>query len=51
MEEIQRVEKRELKAEKKKGISVKDVILIGVLLAAGAVLMYFVGSIINIGLI
>ncbi|NLM96213.1 MAG: hypothetical protein GX175_01110 [Halanaerobiaceae bacterium] len=49
MEEIQRVEKRELKAEKKKGISVKDVILIGVLLAAGAVLKYFVGSIINIG--
>lgn len=49
MEEIQRVEKRELKMDKKKGISVKDVILIGVLLAAGAVLKYFVGSIINIG--
>lgn len=41
-------QKRELKIEQKTGIKVRDLILIGVLLAAGAVLKYFAGSIINI---
>jgi hypothetical protein len=42
-------QKRELTIEKKKGITIQDLILVGVLLAAGAVLKYFVGSIINFG--
>ncbi len=42
-------EKRELKIEQKKGLSVSDVILTAVLLAAGAVLKFFVGSLVNIG--
>lgn len=42
-------EKRELTTTAKKGLSVSDLVLIGILLAAGAVLKYFVGSIINIG--
>lgn len=49
MEKTISTQKRELKATEKKGISIKEYILIGVLLAAGAVLKYFVGSIINIG--
>ncbi len=49
METTQTMQKRELKTTEKKGISVRDFILIGVLLAAGAVLKYFVGSVINIG--
>ncbi len=49
MENVQTTKKRELKTEGKRGISIRDLILIGVLLAAGAVLKYFVGSIINIG--
>lgn len=49
MEKTQSMQKRELKEAVKSGISVRDFILIGVLLAAGAVLKYFVGSIINIG--
>lgn len=49
MSESQRIQKRELKNAGEKGISIKELILIGVLLAAGAVLKYLVGSIINIG--
>ncbi|MBQ8642746.1 MAG: hypothetical protein IJ480_11090 [Clostridia bacterium] len=43
------MEKRVVTAEKSKGLSVSDLILVAVLLASGAVLKYFVGSIINIG--
>lgn len=43
-------ERRELVKEAKKGLSISDVILVGVLLAAGAVLKFFVGSIINFGM-
>lgn len=42
------MEKRELKTEAKKGLSLQDLLLTAVLLAAGAVLKFFVGSIINI---
>lgn len=42
-------EKREIKAEKKSGLQIRDLILTAILLAAGAVLKFFVGSIINIG--
>lgn len=37
------------KVEKKHGLSIRDLILAGILLAVGAVLKFFVGSIINIG--
>ncbi|MBP5402099.1 MAG: hypothetical protein J6Y36_02950 [Treponema sp.] len=43
------MEKRVLKQEEKKGLSLRDLLLTAVLLAAGAVLKFFVGSIINIG--
>lgn len=49
MEKTVVAQKRELKTEQKSGIKVRELILIGVLLAAGAVLKYFAGSIINIG--
>lgn len=49
MNNSQNMEKRELNTENKKTISIKELILIGVLLAAGAVLKYLVGSVINIG--
>ncbi len=49
MEKMQNVEKRELKVSSKNSVSIKSLILIGVLLAAGAVLKYFVGTMINIG--
>lgn len=42
-------EKRTITIEKKRGIGVSDIILLSVLLAAGAVLKFFVGSFINIG--
>jgi hypothetical protein len=42
--------KRELVSEKKKGLTISDVILIGVLLAAGAVLKFFVGSLFSAGM-
>ena len=42
------MEKRELKQTEKKGISLKDLLLIAVLLAAGAVLKFFVGTFINL---
>lgn len=41
--------KREVKVQEKKGLRISDFILVAVLLAAGAVLKFFVGSIINIG--
>ena len=42
-------EKRNIAVETKKGLGAKEIILIAVLLAAGAVLKFFVGSIVNIG--
>lgn len=42
--------KRVLTIEEKRGLSISDVILVGVLLAAGAVLKFFVGSVINFGM-
>jgi len=42
------MEKRELAKSEKKGISLQDLLLTAVLLAAGAVLKFFVGSFINI---
>ena len=42
------MEKRELKQSEKKGISLQDLLLTAVLLAAGAVLKFFVGTYINL---
>lgn len=42
------MEKRELKTEEKKGLSLQDLLLTAVLLAAGAVLKFFVGNFINL---
>lgn len=42
-------EKRVLETTEKKGLQIRDLILVAVLLAAGAVLKFFVGSLINIG--
>ena len=42
------MEKRELKQTEKKGINLQDLLLTAVLLAAGAVLKFFVGAFINI---
>lgn len=42
--------KREVAEQKKKGLSIADIMLIGILLAAGAVLKFFVGSVINFGM-
>lgn len=42
--------KRVVETEKKDGLSVQDVFLIGILLAAGAVLKFFVGNVINFGM-
>jgi hypothetical protein len=41
---------REVAASEKKGLGISDVLLIGILLAVGAVLKFFVGSIINFGM-
>ena len=41
------MEKRELKTTQKKGISLQDLLLTAVLLAAGAVLKFFAGTFIN----
>ncbi|MDR2798900.1 MAG: hypothetical protein LBB80_11210 [Treponema sp.] len=43
-------EKRVPAQQVRKGLSVRDVLLIGILLAAGAVLKFFVGSVINFGM-
>ena len=40
-------EKRVVKTEEKKGFSIQDLIIVAVLLAAGAVLKLFVGSVVN----
>jgi hypothetical protein len=42
--------KREVVHQEKKGLQIRDVILIGILLAAGAVLKFFVGTVINFGM-
>jgi hypothetical protein len=42
--------KREVARQEKKGLQIRDVILIGILLAAGAVLKFFVGTVINFGM-
>ncbi len=41
--------KREVKSQEKKGLGLKEIILVAVLLAAGAVLKFFVGSVVNFG--
>jgi hypothetical protein len=43
-------EKREVARQAKKGLQIGDALLIGILLAAGAVLKFFVGTIINFGM-
>lgn len=40
-------ERRVMKGEEKKGLSIRELVLIAILLAAGAVLKFFVGSFIN----
>ena len=42
------MEKRELKLEAKRGVELRDLLLTAVLLAAGAVLKFFVGAFVNI---
>jgi hypothetical protein len=42
--------KREVVRQEKKGLGIRDVLLIGILLAAGAVLKFFVGTVINFGM-
>lgn len=44
------MDKREIVTTKRKGLSITDVILVGVLLAAGAVLKFFVGSLFSAGM-
>jgi hypothetical protein len=44
------MEKRTITASVKKGLGVTDVLLIGILLAAGAALKFFVGQVINFGM-
>ncbi|MDR2780068.1 MAG: hypothetical protein LBB28_02980 [Synergistaceae bacterium] len=44
------MEKGEVVLREKQGLSVADVLLTGILLAAGAVLKFFVGSVINFGM-
>ena len=41
--------RRIVRKEEKSGLELKSIILIGVLLAAGAVLKFFVGSVVNFG--
>jgi len=50
METMVPARKREIVQEEKKGLGVRDILLIGILLAAGAVLKFFVGSVINFGM-
>ncbi|MFI3324907.1 MAG: hypothetical protein R3Y35_01890 [Clostridia bacterium] len=47
---MNQAEKRTITQEKQQGLSVQDILLIGILLAAGAVLKFFVGSVINFGM-
>lgn len=44
------VQKREIKQVVKKGFSTADILLIGILLAAGAVLKFTVGNLVNFGM-
>lgn len=50
MENVTAMHKREVASEEKKGLGVSEILLIGILLAAGAVLKFFVGSVINFGM-
>jgi hypothetical protein len=43
-------EKRTIVQKEKKGLQIQDILLIGILLASGAVLKFFVGSVINFGM-
>jgi hypothetical protein len=47
---MDQAEKREVTSREKKGLNITDILLIGILLAAGAVLKFFVGSVINFGM-
>jgi len=42
-------EKRTFTQQEKKGLQIRDILLIGILLAAGIILKFFVGSIFNLG--
>jgi len=50
MENGNNMEKRSVKTQARRGMSARDMLLIGILLAAGAVLKFFVGSVINFGM-
>ncbi|MDR1944341.1 MAG: hypothetical protein LBQ19_05915 [Synergistaceae bacterium] len=50
METVGTSNKREFVQSERKGLGVKEVLLIGILLAAGAALKFFVGSVINFGM-
>lgn len=47
---VPEAEKREVARRERKGLQIRDILLIGILLAAGAVLKFFVGSVINFGM-
>ena len=46
----QNAQKRVVAVQEKKGLGISEILLIGILLAAGAVLKFFVGSVINFGM-
>ena len=50
MESGKVLEKRTVATQEKKGMTARDMLLIGILLAAGAVLKFFVGSLFNVGM-
>jgi hypothetical protein len=50
MENGKTLEKRTVVTQEKKGMTARDMLLIGILLAAGAVLKFFVGSLFNVGM-
>jgi hypothetical protein len=50
METNDTAEKRTIVQREKKGLQIRDILLIGILLASGAVLKFFVGTVINIGM-
>jgi len=50
METNDTAEKRTIVQQEKKGLQIRDILLIGILLASGAVLKFFVGTVINIGM-
>jgi hypothetical protein len=50
MESGKIMEKRTVAVQEKKGMTARDMLLIGILLAAGAVLKFFVGSFFNVGM-